>query len=95
MQSIDIQGVPNLNNDHVLDPDGAHIFVSAYDDWQLYRAPLAGGQAVQVSGREGPQGMLHFLHGVSPDGRQLAFVGVQAEITETSFRFLSGRHLHP
>lgn len=89
LQSIDIQGVPNLNNDHVLDPDGAHIFVSAYDDWQLYRAPLAGGQAVQVSGREGPQGMLHFLHGVSPDGRQLAFVGVQAEITETSFRFLS------
>lgn len=89
LQAIDLHGVPPLNNDHVLDPDGAHVFVSANDDWQLYRAPLAGGKAVQVSGKEGPEGLLHFLHGVSPDGQQLAFVGVQAEITETSFGFLS------
>jgi Tol biopolymer transport system component len=89
LQVIDLQGVPPLNNDHVLDPDGAHIFVSAYDDWQLYRAPLAGGVAVQVSGKEGPDGLLHFLHGVSPDGRQLAFVGVRARITDDSFTFLS------
>lgn len=91
LQSIALEGVPPLNNDHVLDPDGAHIFVSSYDDWQLYRAPLAGGKVVQVSGKEGPSGMLHFLHGVSPDGRQLAFVGVQAEITETTFRFRSAQ----
>ena len=89
LQPIVINGVPPLNNDHVLDPDGAHIFVSSYDDWQLYKAPLAGGDAVQISGKEGPAGMLHFLHGVSPDGQQLAFVGVQAEITATSFRFIT------
>lgn len=89
LQPIVINGVPPLNNDHVLDPDGAHIFVSSYDDWQLYKAPLAGGDAVQISGKEGPAGMLHFLHGVSPDGQQLAFVGVQAEITATSFRFVT------
>ncbi|NTG45373.1 TolB family protein [Rhizobium rhizogenes] len=89
LQVIDLLGVPPLNNDHVLDPDGAHIFVSAYDDWQLYRAPLAGGLAVQVSGRQGPDGLLHFLHGVSPDGRQLAFVGVQAQITADSVTFVS------
>ena len=89
LQPIVINGVPPLNNDHVLDPDGAHIFVSSYDDWQLYKAPLAGGDAVQISGKEGPAGMLHFLHGVSPDGQQLAFVGVQAEITTTSFRFIT------
>jgi TolB protein len=89
LQAIDLQGVPPLNNDHVLDPDGAHIFVSAYVDWQIYRAPLAGGAAVQVSGREGPAGLFHFLHGVSPDGRQLAFVGVEAEATETGLKFLS------
>ncbi|EJJ27094.1 periplasmic component of the Tol biopolymer transport system [Rhizobium sp. CF142] len=89
LQVIDLQGVPPLNNDHVLDPDGAHIFVSAYDDWQLYRAPLAGGVAVQLSGKEGPDGLLHFLHGVSPDGRQLAFVGVRALITDDSVTFLS------
>ena len=75
----------------MLDPDGAHIFVSAYDDWQLYRAPLAGGEAVQVSGREGPDGLLHFLHGVSPDGKQLAFVGVKATITEDRVTFLPPR----
>jgi Tol biopolymer transport system component len=89
LHAIDIQGVPPLNNDHVLDPDGVHIFVSSYDDWQLYRAPLAGGKAVQVSGKEGPAGLLHFLHGISPDGQQLAFVGVQAEINDVNFRFIT------
>ncbi|WP_037155820.1 TolB family protein [Rhizobium freirei] len=89
LQTINLQGVPPLNNDHVLDPDGEHIFVSAYDDWQLYRAPISGGKAVQISGKEGPIDLLHFLHGVSPDGRQLSFVGVQARITEDSFAFLS------
>ena len=89
LQPITIDGVPPCNNDHVLDPDGAHIFLSAYDDWHIYRAPLAGGPALRVTGQDGPEGMLHFLHGVSPDGRQLAFVGVQAEMTETSFKFLS------
>lgn len=86
---IPLQGVPPLNNDHVLDPDGQHIYVSAYDDWQLYHAPLAGGTARRISGRAGPAGLLHFLHGVSPDGARLAFVGVTAEITPSQFRFLS------
>jgi len=87
LEPITISDVPNLNNDHVLDPDGDHIFVSAYDDWQLYRAPLAGGKAVRVSGSEGPQGLLHFLHGVSPDGKELAFVGVTADRTESTVTF--------
>lgn len=89
LHPIKIDGVPPLNNDHVLDPDGQHIFLSAYDDWHLYRAPLAGGLATRISGKEGPEGMLHFLHGVSPDGKQLAFVGVQAEITSVNFTFIS------
>jgi len=89
LRAVDLEGVPPLNNDHVLDPDGAHIFISAYDDWHIYRAPLAGGTAVRVTGQSGPEGMLHFRHGVSPDGRQLAFVGVTAEMTQTSFKFLS------
>lgn len=89
LKAIDLQGVPPLNNDHVLDSDGAHIFVSAYDDWHIYRAPLAGGQAHRVTGKGTPDGMLHFLHGVSPDGQHLAFVGVNARMTEDSFTFLS------
>jgi TolB protein len=56
MQKIEISAVPPLNNDHVLDPDGEHIFLSAYDDWQLYRALLKGGTAVRITGQEGPKG---------------------------------------
>lgn len=78
-----------MNNDHALDPDGEHIFVSAYDDWHIYRAPLAGGQALRVTGKGTPDGMLHFLHGVSPDGQQLAFVGVRARTAAESLTFLS------
>jgi dipeptidyl aminopeptidase/acylaminoacyl peptidase len=89
LHKIEINSVPPLNNDHVLDPDGKHIFLSAYDDWQLYRAPLKGGTAKPVTGKEGPDGLLHFLHGVSPEGQRLAFVGVEAEENEGSLRFIS------
>jgi len=79
LQQIEIDGVPPLNNDHVLDPDQEHVFVSAYDDWQIYRASLAGGHATQITGKEGHEGLRHFLHGVSPDGAQLAFVGIRVD----------------
>jgi TolB protein len=89
LDKIEITGIPPVNNDHVLDPDGEHIFLSALDDWHLYRAPLRGGPAVRVSGKEGPPGLFHFLHGVSPDGRQLAFVGVEAEERDGGVVFVS------
>lgn len=89
LQRIVIQGVPPLNNDHVLDPDGAHIFMSANDDWQIYRAPLQGGPAVQISGKDGPADLLHFLHGISPDGHQLAFVGVKVDRSAEVLKFIS------
>ncbi len=31
LEQIRIDGVPKLNNDHVLDPDGEHIYLSAND----------------------------------------------------------------
>lgn len=86
---ITIDGVPPLNNDHVLDPDGIHIFLSAYDDWQLYRAPLEGGKAVKITGKENPMGLLHFLHGVSPDGQQLSFVGIRIDEHADVFKLIS------
>ncbi|NTA19039.1 TolB family protein [Agrobacterium tumefaciens] len=89
LELIPLSGLPRMNNDHVLDPDGDHIFVSTYDDWQIYRAPLNGGEAVKISGREGPENLLHFLHGVSPDGRQLAFVGVEAQLIDGRLSFQS------
>ena len=70
-------------------PTAMHVFLSAYDDWQLYRAPLNGGDAVRISGKEGPKGLLHFLHGVSPDGTELAFVGVEAEQDGEKLQFRS------
>jgi TolB protein len=89
LDQIEIDGAPPFNNDHVLDPDGEHIYLSTYDDWQIYRAPLNGGNVNLITGKEGPKGLFHFLHGVSPDGQSLAFVGVEAEASETSLRFIS------
>ncbi len=60
LEPITITGVPPLNNDHVLDPDGKHIFLSAYDDWQIYRAPLAGGAARRITGEGSPEGLNAF-----------------------------------
>jgi Tol biopolymer transport system component len=75
LDPIALEDVPVLNNDHVLDPDGDHIYVSA-NDGHIYRAPLTGGTARRVT-RD--TGMWHFLHGVSPDGASLAFVGVELD----------------
>ncbi|MFE4543234.1 TolB family protein [Arthrobacter sp. NPDC056727] len=71
---VPLTGIPDLNNDHVLDPDGRHIFLSA-NDGHIYRAALGGGAAVRITKDDGD---FHFLHGVSPDGRELAYVGIQA-----------------
>jgi TolB protein len=76
LTQIKIAGVPPLNNDHCIAPDGKTIFLSAYDDWQLYRAPLAGGRAEKITGKKDTGAMRHFLHGVSPDGKRLTFVGI-------------------
>jgi Tol biopolymer transport system component len=89
LEHIEIDGAPPFNNDHVLDPDGEHIFLSTYDDWQIYRARLNGGSATRITGKDGPEGLFHFLHGVSPDGERLAFVGVNAEANEASLHFIS------
>ncbi|MET0954844.1 MAG: biopolymer transporter Tol [Cryobacterium sp.] len=74
---IPLTGVPALNNDHVLAPDGEHIFVSA-NDWHIYRASLAGGATERITNAGVPQ-RLHFLHGVSPDGQTLAYIGLDPE----------------
>ncbi|MBM2618595.1 PD40 domain-containing protein [Actinoplanes sp. LDG1-06] len=65
--------VPELNNDHVLAPDGETIFLSA-NDGQLYQAPLTGGPVRRVTANDDRK---HFLHGVSPDGGSLAYVGIE------------------
>lgn len=71
---VPLTGIPDLNNDHVLAPDGKQIFLSA-NDGHIYRAPLGGGAAERVTADDGS---FHFLHGVSPDGGELAYVGIEA-----------------
>jgi TolB protein len=62
--------LPELNNDHVLDPDGEHIYLSA-NDGHIYRGALVGGSVERVTPDDGAW---HFLHGVAPDGSRLAYV---------------------
>jgi|GEM_PF-69237 len=75
---IDTGEVKDVNNDHVLSPDGRTIFFSA--GAHIYAVPFEGGVPRRVSNEHpGELQFKSFLHGVSPDGRTLAFVGVQAE----------------
>lgn len=74
-ERIDHGDLPALNNDHVLGPDGEHVFVSC-EDGHIHRAPLTGGPAVRITNEDG---RLHFLHGVSPDGAELAYIGLTAD----------------
>ena len=67
--------VENLNNDHVLAPDGKHVFVSA-NDGHLYVVPLVGGAPQRVTRDQKPN-YHHYLHGVSPDGATLTFVALE------------------
>lgn len=75
LEAVQITGVPQLNNDHVLDPDGEHVYLSAYDR-QLYRAPVRGGAAELVSKHPAPERLQHYLHGVHPSGDRLALAGL-------------------
>lgn len=67
---IEHESLPEINNDHVLDPDGEHVYLSAADG-HIHRARIDGGAATRVTEDDG---VWHFLHGVSPDGRRLAYV---------------------
>lgn len=73
LSPIDFDGLPELNNDHVLDPDGAHLLMSA-GDGHIYRGALGGGAVERVTTEDG---MWHFLHGVSSDGARLAYVEIE------------------
>lgn len=69
--------VENLNNDHVIAPDGRSIFVSA-NDGHLYEVPFAGGTPVRISNiMDAAHGYRYYLHGISRDGATLAYVGLE------------------
>lgn len=73
LTQVHFDGLPELNNDHVLDPDGEHILLSAMDG-HIYRGALAGGSVTRLTADDD---RWHFLHGVSPDGNRIAYVELE------------------
>ena len=73
---IDTGGITDANNDHVLSPDGRTLYLSA-GDGHIHAVPFEGGPARRVTNERTPGPFRHFLHGISPDGRTLAYVGVE------------------
>jgi Tol biopolymer transport system component len=83
---INTAPIEDLNNDHVLAPDGPHIYLSA-NDGHLYVCPLAGGEPTQLSNdQDASRGFRYYLHGVSPDGETLAYVGLEKDGSRTVTR---------
>ncbi|WP_433832417.1 TolB family protein [Actinoplanes sp. CA-015351] len=92
---IALEGVPELNNDHVLAPDGKPAGKPAGEPAGKQDGKPSGqtvflsandGHIYQASLRGGPgrritheSGRMHFLHGVSPDGTTLAYVSIENE----------------
>lgn len=74
LDQVPLGDIPAINNDHVLSPDGGTVYVSA-DDGHLYAVDVATGEPTRVSNDRGPR-FRHYLHGVSPDGTTLAYIGL-------------------
>lgn len=73
---IPMPGVAEINNDHVVSPDGATVYVSS-EDGHIYAVPYRdAGVVSRVSGDKGPA-FRHYLHGISPDGKTLAYIGLE------------------
>jgi TolB protein len=73
-KQVRIDGLPPINNDHVVDAKRDLIYLSA-NDGHIYVAPIVGGTATRITH---DSSRYHFLHGVSPDGKTLAFVDLPA-----------------
>lgn len=79
LREIGLGSVADINNDHVISPDGLTAYVSS-EDGHLYAVDLAAGATCgaeprRVSNDHGAN-FKHYLHGVSPDGSWLAYIGL-------------------
>lgn len=66
-------GLKQINNDHVLSPDGSQIAVSDNTEAggsRIYTLPVAGGQPRKLT-----ENAPSYAHGWSPDGKTIAFCG--------------------
>jgi len=85
-QRINSAPAEDLNNDHLLSPDGSLIYVSS-GDGHLYVLPIGGGVPKRLSNdQDRARGYKYYLHGISPDGETLAYVGLEREKGRTVTR---------
>ncbi|TCO03311.1 TolB family protein [Natronoflexus pectinivorans] len=74
---IEMDFAVNNNNDHVLSPGGTEIAISHHcedQNWEslIYIVDIHGGIPRKIT-ENGPS----YLHGWSPDGKELAFIGLR------------------
>lgn len=75
VELIDTGPLADLNNDHLISPDGRTLYVSS-DDGHLYALPVEGGVPRRISNIHAAP-FHYYLHGISPDGLELAYVAVE------------------
>jgi Tol biopolymer transport system component len=76
LTKIETGTIRDLNNDHVLSPDGKTIYLSNQSDGSLYAVGIEGGTPRKVS-NDHPEPHHYYLHGVSPDDKTLSYVAVE------------------
>jgi TolB protein len=76
LKKIDTGKIRDLNNDHVLAPDGKTIYLSNQSDGALYAVGIEGGEPRLVSNKHTTP-FHYYLHGISPDGTTLSYVAVE------------------
>ena len=76
LSRIESGTIRDLNNDHVLSPDGRTIYLSNQSDGALYSVPIEGGTPTKVSNDHATPHH-YYLHGISPDGTTLSYVAVE------------------
>ena len=74
LSQVALEGVPPLNNDHVVDAARGLIYMST-NDGHIWTAPMGGGPGSRITH---DASRYHFLHGISLDGTTLAFVELPA-----------------
>lgn len=74
-EQVDTGDIRDANNDHVLSPDGSFLYISS-GDGHLYEISLHGAGAPRRVSNVHAEPFRYYLHGISPDGKALAYTGM-------------------
>lgn len=90
-EKLNTGNVDHNNNDHVISFDGKKLAISSHREGlpgggsTIYVLPLSGGDPKQITEKT-PS----YLHGWSPDGKELAFVAMRDEKVYNLYKVSSG-----